>query len=301
LIDTIKTYSQTRPDLRLLIVDEFQKYNDVLANPAQYGFTEAIIPALDDPALTDKSFTGPGADYVQWDCCHVTSKFHKLIAAWNLVVLTNSILEKLEATIASVSPAIQMNRLQIGRDYTLQRTVDLKSSQEVASFTASAGTNLWLNAEGNQPTACLPTGNDLNGIAYGNGQFVAVGEYGTIVTSADGTNWLLRQTGTTDWLSDSRKGYPATEIGADSSSPRCWRSRRSRWFPSRPPPQTGCCHRRCPRAQSSSPTAAGPSSSHRLRQWPVCGGGQQFRGWPRHHRDLYRRHELGRASVGNVE
>src|SRR5439155_1436939 len=40
LIDMIKTYSQTRPDLRLLIVDEFQKYNDVLANPAQYGFTK---------------------------------------------------------------------------------------------------------------------------------------------------------------------------------------------------------------------------------------------------------------------
>ena len=153
LIDTIKTYSQTRPDLRLLVVDEFQKYSDVLANPAQYGFTEAIIPALDDPALTDKSFTGPGADYVQWDCCHVTSKFHKFIAAWNLEVLTNSILEKLEAKINIGSRTIQMNRLQIGRDYTLQKSVDLKSWQEVTSFTASAGTNLWLNAEGNEPTA----------------------------------------------------------------------------------------------------------------------------------------------------
>ena len=42
----------------------------------------------------------------------------------------------------------------------------------------------------------LPTGNTLNGIAYGNGQFVAVGVAGTIVTSADGVNWLLRQSGT---------------------------------------------------------------------------------------------------------
>ena len=153
LIDTIKTYSQTRPDLRLLIVDEFQNYNDVLAHPAQYGFTEAIIPALDDPALKDKSFTGPGADYVQWDCCHVTSKFHKLIAAWNLETLTNSILEKLEAMIASGSPTIQMNRLQIGRDYTLQKSAGLKGWQEVTSFTASAGSNLWSNTEGNEPTA----------------------------------------------------------------------------------------------------------------------------------------------------
>ncbi len=49
----------------------------------------------------------------------------------------------------------------------------------------------------------LPTGNDLNGIAYGNGEFVAVGGRsqahcngcweGTIVTSADGVNWVPRQ------------------------------------------------------------------------------------------------------------
>ena len=90
---------------------------------------------------------------MQWDCCHVTSKFHKFIAAWNLEVLTNSIVEKLEAKINIGSRTIQMNRLQIGRDYTLQKSVDLKSWQEVTSFTASAGTNLWLNAEGNEPTA----------------------------------------------------------------------------------------------------------------------------------------------------
>src|SRR5437763_16440864 len=82
---------------------------------------------------------------MQWDCCHVTSKFHKLMAAWNLEALTNSVLENLEAKIAPGSPTIQMNRLQIGRDYTLQKSADLKSWQEVTSFTASAGTNLWLN------------------------------------------------------------------------------------------------------------------------------------------------------------
>src|SRR5207247_8029446 len=48
----------------------------------------------------------------------------------------------------------------------------------------------------------LPTGNNLNGITYGNGQFVAVGASDTIVTSADGVDWVLRQSGTTDWLSD---------------------------------------------------------------------------------------------------
>jgi len=41
----------------------------------------------------------------------------------------------------------------------------------------------------------LPTANNLYGIAYGNGLFVAVGASGTIITSNDGLNWTLRHLG----------------------------------------------------------------------------------------------------------
>jgi hypothetical protein len=37
-----------------------------------------------------------------------------------------------------------------------------------------------------------PTGNDLHNIIYANGQFLAVGEYGIIITSLDGANWSQR-------------------------------------------------------------------------------------------------------------
>jgi hypothetical protein len=40
----------------------------------------------------------------------------------------------------------------------------------------------------------------LEGIAYGNGLFVAVGNLGTILTSPDGRNWTLREAGTADDL-----------------------------------------------------------------------------------------------------
>jgi len=40
-----------------------------------------------------------------------------------------------------------------------------------------------------------PNGNDLNGVAYGNGTFVAVGAGGTILTSADGNLWEHRESG----------------------------------------------------------------------------------------------------------
>lgn len=41
----------------------------------------------------------------------------------------------------------------------------------------------------------VPQGNDLLGITYGNGIFVAVGERGSIVTSSDGSSWTIREAG----------------------------------------------------------------------------------------------------------
>jgi len=150
--DAMRAYIQTKPDLRLLFVDMFSKLNDVLAHPSQYGFTKTDIDALGDPLLTDKSFTGPGADYVYWESVHPTSKFHELTAGWHLETLTNSVLEKLGVTIANGSASIQMNRLQIGREYTLEKSLDLTNWGDATSFTASAGTNIWQTALGNELT-----------------------------------------------------------------------------------------------------------------------------------------------------
>lgn len=46
----------------------------------------------------------------------------------------------------------------------------------------------------------LPQGNDLNDVHFGNGVFVAVGQFGTILTSPDGTAWTVRASGTTKTL-----------------------------------------------------------------------------------------------------
>jgi hypothetical protein len=44
------------------------------------------------------------------------------------------------------------------------------------------------------------TGNELEGVAYRNGLFVAVGQDGTILTSPDGVNWTAQTSGTSNWL-----------------------------------------------------------------------------------------------------
>lgn len=46
----------------------------------------------------------------------------------------------------------------------------------------------------------LPQGHSLYAITHGNGKFVAVGEFGTILTSPDGTNWEVQRSGTSESL-----------------------------------------------------------------------------------------------------
>ena len=51
-------------------------------------------------------------------------------------------------------------------------------------------------------TLRVPGINNLNGVAYGNGTFVAVGSNGTILTSRDGVSWTVRTSGTANTLYD---------------------------------------------------------------------------------------------------
>ena len=72
------------------------------------------------------------------------------------------------------------------------------------SFTGSTG---WLGCVFTSPTANSGTwtrrifsGSQLNGIAFGNGVYVAVGDLGTIRRSTDGSTWTLVSSGTTNRL-----------------------------------------------------------------------------------------------------
>jgi hypothetical protein len=152
-MESMQKYLQSRPDLRITFVDIFKDLDDVLADPAKYGFTKSTIDALSDPDLTDKSFSGPGANYVFWNPLHGTTKLHQLITAWTLQAINQDILEELTIAAGDGMPKIQMNHLQIGRDYILQESNDLKTWREATSFTASAGTNSWARPEASEPTS----------------------------------------------------------------------------------------------------------------------------------------------------
>ena len=137
----MENLSGNRPDMRLHFVDNFSELNAVVVNPATYGLTKTYPDAVTDPALADKSLTGPGADYVYWDPRHPTSKVHRLISDWHLEILANAAPERLQLRADGAMLDVAMQKLRGCRQYGLQSSTNLVNWQETATFIARTGTN----------------------------------------------------------------------------------------------------------------------------------------------------------------
>jgi outer membrane lipase/esterase len=113
--------AQRYPALRLYFFDDNQSFSNILRTASSYGFTVTTIGAVDDPNLTDKSFNGPGANYVYWDKVHPTTKLDKIVAdsAFRYVSAELSI----PRTGAQTNLAVQ--NLYPGLPYTIQSSSNL--------------------------------------------------------------------------------------------------------------------------------------------------------------------------------
>jgi hypothetical protein len=79
----VTTLNQARtnlPGITIYSPDTFSLFDRMLAQANYYGLTNAGIDAVDDPALSDKSLNGPGANYVFWDYLDPTAKAHMALA-----------------------------------------------------------------------------------------------------------------------------------------------------------------------------------------------------------------------------
>lgn len=70
------------PDITIYRFDSYIGEKTILKNYKKYGFKKANADALSDYKLLDKSFDGPGANYVFWDPIHPTTKTHSIVADW---------------------------------------------------------------------------------------------------------------------------------------------------------------------------------------------------------------------------
>jgi phospholipase/lecithinase/hemolysin len=133
-----------RPDLKLVTVDVNTKFNGLLGNLGASGFTKADPDALSDPALTDKSFGGPGQDYVFWDAIHPTTKAHALIAQWFYQVLPQTA-QQPQLSIASNGGPLQLTlgNLETGQVYTVQTSTNLSVWSDFTTVSATNAVQQW--------------------------------------------------------------------------------------------------------------------------------------------------------------
>ena len=108
--------------------------SNVLSAPAAYGFTVTTNGALEDTNLTDKSFNGPGADYVFWDTIHPTTKMHALMgaAAYDCVGVEMNLARN------GTNFNLNVNNLFPGLPYTIESSTNLTTWTTNLAFTASA-------------------------------------------------------------------------------------------------------------------------------------------------------------------
>jgi phospholipase/lecithinase/hemolysin len=117
LANAVPGLINSHPGLQIFYVDIYADMNYLLANYNSYGFTHASVDALDDPDQPDKSFDGPGADYVFWDLDHPTSKTHGIVASWVLNALGTP-----------PAPSVTLTSPANGATYGAQSTIPVTAS-----------------------------------------------------------------------------------------------------------------------------------------------------------------------------
>jgi phospholipase/lecithinase/hemolysin len=105
------------PGVKIHMPDMFAMLDDILAHPANYGVTNALldgqsVDALDDPSLTDLSLNGPGANYIFWDDMDPTAKAHAVMADVAQQLISPARINNL--TLLNGSNRLDVARLPIG-------------------------------------------------------------------------------------------------------------------------------------------------------------------------------------------
>jgi len=136
LSNVLQTLSATHLETRIIPIDLRSRFNDLLDHPQNYGFTKVNIGVLQDTTLMDKSFTGPGKDYLFWDQIHPTTRAHSLVADWFFADVVGAL--RLSVRLDAGHPFLRLVNLQIGERYQVLATPDFKSWAVLNEFTASA-------------------------------------------------------------------------------------------------------------------------------------------------------------------
>jgi len=134
LASALTSVMQRYPGLRIYPVDFNSTFTATLNSPGTYGFTVTTVGALEDTNLTNKSFTGPGADYLFWDTIHPTTKAHAL----NAGVAFLSVGVELSSSGNGINSSLVVSNLSPGLSYTIQSSANLATWTNYQILTATS-------------------------------------------------------------------------------------------------------------------------------------------------------------------
>jgi phospholipase/lecithinase/hemolysin len=141
LADALAALDAAIPNLRILRFNLHDRWEAFLDEAVTLGFVRTDLGALLDPDLKDKSFTGPGKDYVFWDENHTTSRTHGVWAGWFDEVATQTRTESLRLRAEGEAYTLELSKLKPGRAYALEVSSNLVDWVAQESFTVDEGSN----------------------------------------------------------------------------------------------------------------------------------------------------------------
>ena len=130
----LHTVQLASPGLQIYLLDTYTLFNRCYTSPATYGFAVVTTDALDNAALTDKSFDGPGKNYLFWDSIHPTTKTHALIAAAAFQITG----VQLDVRRNASGMTLLVSNLNPGSTYTIQSSTNLANWSNYQILTAAS-------------------------------------------------------------------------------------------------------------------------------------------------------------------
>jgi phospholipase/lecithinase/hemolysin len=131
------------PGLRIYARNDNFAFSNILRSPASFGLTVTTIGALDDTNLANKSFTGPGANYLFWDTVHPTTKVNALTAAGAFQCVS----PQLNIPHTGSESNLMVLNLYPGLPYTIQSSTNLLNWTDYQTITPAStnATVVWTN------------------------------------------------------------------------------------------------------------------------------------------------------------
>jgi phospholipase/lecithinase/hemolysin len=143
---TLSNAMTSCPGLKIYEPDFFSLLDNILANPAAYGVTNAlysgqsidVITAYSNNLLSSDDLNGPGTNYIFWDADDPTAKVHAIMAGAAKQLIAPVQFSKI-ASLGS-SNRLDMTNVPVGLGGVVNGSTDLVSWTSVTNFSSTNST-----------------------------------------------------------------------------------------------------------------------------------------------------------------